>query len=105
MWLETSHKVATTSSLKFQTYAPRGSDGKFKPRDRATRTKSRDTSSRPSRLNGVVEKTNPGLPEEQNSPDYVYVNGLYQVGSFAWPIQAPEGLALALVGTEGTTVP
>ena len=99
-----THKVATTSALKFSTYAPRGSDGKFKPRDRATKGKSRDTASRPTRLTGVVEKTNSSVPEDL-SPDYVYVNGLYELGTFAWPTQAPEGLALALVGTSGTEVP
>ena len=48
---------------------------------------------------------NPSVLDEQTSPEFVYVDGLNNNGSFAWPVQAPEGLALALVGTEGTEVP
>ena len=95
-------KVVTTSALKFPTFAPRGSDGKFKPKDKTTKGKSRDTSARPSRAVGVVENTD--INAELN-PDYVYVTGLYDLGTFAWPTHAPEGLALALVGTSGTVIP
>ena len=64
-----TQKVATTPALKFPTFAPRGSDGKFKPKDKTTKGKSRDTSARPSRMIGVVEYTGTNDEPVQDDAD------------------------------------
>ena len=91
---------------KFPTYAPRGSDGRFKPKTNSIGVKSSGKGARPI---GVVthagENSDEPPPPESPTPRYVYLNVLYNTGVFAWPLNADEGLAQALVGTQGTEVP
>ena len=105
---EPSRKVVSNkfTKSKFPTYAPRGSDGRFKPKTSSTKTRS--DSGKGARPIGVVTHVGGDSDEsQQQSPEqqYLYVSGLYNAGVFAWPLCADEGLAQALVGTQGVEIP